>query len=137
MLAENGLLLTLTDEVKEICEVLFIEATATITDGKETIVVKSQAGLDINKKGMDKAQCFGSSGSYARKYALNAMFLIDDTKDSDATNDHKPKKKTKPELTPERFLKAIEAVKSGDFTKEELQTKYNLKEVQINKLNEL
>ena len=61
----------------------------------------------------------------------------DDTKDSDATNDHKPKKKTKPELTPERFLKAIEAVKSGDFTKEELQTKYNLKEVQINKLNEL
>jgi hypothetical protein len=137
LLDEHGLLLTLTDEVKEICEVLFIEATATITDGKETIVVKSQAGLDINKKGMDKAQCFGSSGSYARKYALNAMFLIDDTKDSDATNDHKPKKKAKPELTPERFLKAIEAVKSGDFSPEELKAKYSLKEVQIAKLNEL
>jgi hypothetical protein len=137
LLAENNLLLTLTDEVKEICEILFIEATATITDGKETIVVKSQAGLDINKKGMDKAQCFGSSSSYARKYALNAMFLIDDTADSDATNDHKPKPKAKPELTPERFLKAIEAVQKGDFTAEELKTKYNLKEVQINKLNKI
>ncbi len=137
LLAEQNLLLTLTDEVKEICEILFIEATATITDGKETIVVKSQAGLDINKKGMDKAQCFGSSSSYARKYALNAMFLIDDTADSDATNDHKPKPKAKPELTPERFLKAIEAVQKGDFTAEELKTKYNLKEVQINKLNKI
>jgi hypothetical protein len=137
LLAEHGLLLTLTDEVREVCEIIFIEATATITDGKETITVKSQAGLDINKKGMDKAQCFGSSSSYARKYALNALFLIDDTADSDATNDHKEKPKAKPTLTPERFMKAIEAVKSGDYSPEELKEKYNLKEVQLTKLNEL
>lgn len=49
----------------------------------------------------------------------------------------KPMPKAKPELTPERFLKAIEAVQKGDFTAEELKTKYNLKEVQINKLNKI
>lgn len=86
--AANGLILFLSDETIEIAGELFTEATATITDGSEIISVKAQAGIDINKKGMDKSQTSGSSSSYARKYALNGLFLIDDTKDADATNRH-------------------------------------------------
>ena len=137
LLAEHELLLTLTDEVKELCGVIFTEATATITDGKTSIKVKAQAGLDINKKGMDKAQCFGTSSSYARKYALNALFLIDDTADSDATNDHKEKPKAKPVLNKERFANALEAIKTGDFTIKELEEKYELSETQQAELEKL
>jgi hypothetical protein len=53
-------------------------------DGALEIVTKAQAGIDVARKGMDVAQCFGASSSYARKYALNAMFLIDDSKDADS-----------------------------------------------------
>ena len=103
LLAEQDLLLTLTDEVKEICNTMYVEASATITDGKESITVKAQAGININKKGMDIAQTFGSSSSYARKYALNAMFLIDDTKDAD-TQDNTAQKPapTKPTTAPKQ-----------------------------------
>jgi len=62
--------------------------------GTNSIVSKAQAGIDPNRKGMDIAQCFGASSSYARKYALNGLFLIDDTKDPDSgdnsANDKKP-----------------------------------------------
>ena len=84
----NGLVLNLTDEVKEAAGYMYVEATAMITDGDKMQAVKAQAGIDPNRKGMDIAQSFGSSSSYARKYALNGLFLIDDTKDADATNNH-------------------------------------------------
>lgn len=89
VLAKHGCTLVITDEVKEIGGIVFCESTAIISDGKDEVSVRSQAGIDPNRKGMDIAQCFGSSSSYARKYALNGLFLIDDTKDADATNDHK------------------------------------------------
>ena len=57
-------------------------------DDGENVCVKAQAREDENKKGMDGAQLSGATSSYARKYALNGLFCIDDTKDSDATNDH-------------------------------------------------
>jgi len=87
----NGLVLTLDDEIKEMLGHMYIESTAAITDGQSVISVKAQAGLDPNRKGMDIAQCFGSSSSYARKYALNGLLLTDDTKDADCTNDHSSK----------------------------------------------
>jgi len=112
LLAEQELLLTLTDEVKEICNVMYVEATATITDGKESIIVKAQAGININKKGMDIAQTFGSSSSYARKYALNAMFLIDDTKDADNQDNTvaqptQAPKQQQPQVSDEQAIEAI------------------------------
>ena len=58
---------------------------------------KAQAGIDPNQKGMSLGQCFGASSSYARKYALNGLLLIDDNKDADVTNNHstsKPRKTT-------------------------------------------
>ncbi|QEK13756.1 hypothetical protein FQB35_15635 (plasmid) [Crassaminicella thermophila] len=68
----------------------YIKATATFTDIEkgESIKVDALAREDLNKKGMDLAQITGSVSSYARKYALNGLFCIDDTKDSDATNNH-------------------------------------------------
>lgn len=80
--------LTISDEVREVCGVLFVEAIVFISDGTDSVHTKAQAGIDPNRKGMDIAQSFGSSSSYARKYALNGLFLIDDTKDADSTNTH-------------------------------------------------
>jgi len=87
LLVEHKLALTISDYV-DTTQAPMVSATAKITDGKDTIEVSAQAGIDVNRKGMDIAQSFGSSSSYARKYALNGLFLIDDTKDSDATNTH-------------------------------------------------
>lgn len=66
----------------------YVKATATLSDGKEKIEVTAYAREEETKKGMDGAQITGSASSYARKYALNGLFAIDDTKDPDATNDH-------------------------------------------------
>ena len=88
LLTEHNLTVNLTDETIQLGDLYFVQATAVISDGEKTIHVKAQAGINPNKKGMDIAQSFGASSSYARKYALNGLFLIDDTKDADATNDH-------------------------------------------------
>ena len=94
LLASNGLSMRVTDEVLEVGGMTFINATVIVTDGIDKIYSSAQAGIDPNRKGMDIAQSFGSSSSYARKYALNGMFLIDDTKDADATNTHGQSKPT-------------------------------------------
>jgi hypothetical protein len=88
LLAENELVLTLSDSIHEIFGLVYVESKVRVSYGSEEIIVTAQAGIDPNRKGMDIAQSFGSSSSYARKYALNAMFLIDDTKDADSTNTH-------------------------------------------------
>ena len=84
---EHGLLLTLSDEPELIGSYQYIKATATITDGKSSHSVTAYARESLNKKGMDESQITGTASSYARKYALNGMYLIDDTKDAD-TDEH-------------------------------------------------
>ena len=91
LLAENGLTMTISDEIIGDgfdSSMLIVKAVVTITDGDKSLQVSACAGIDPNRKGMDIAQSFGASSSYARKYALNGAFLIDDTKDADATNTH-------------------------------------------------
>ena len=84
LLQANECYVTLNDDVVEIGGLLMIKATATITNSKGTAIsVVAFAGIDPSKKGMDISQSFGSSASYARKYALNGLFAIDDTKDAD------------------------------------------------------
>ena len=80
--------LTITDRVELVGERYYIIATATLMDAEtgEKISVTSQAREEDSKKGMHAAQVSGAASSYARKYALNGLFAIDDTKDSDATN---------------------------------------------------
>ena len=65
-----------------------IKTTATISDGLEAINATAIVGVDAEQKGMQMPQRFGSASSYGKKYALGNLFLIDDTQDSDATNDH-------------------------------------------------
>jgi len=85
LLLKHSCTLTITDEIKIVGNLVFVEARATISNGTEQASVTAQAGIS-DRKGMDIAQSFGSSSSYARKYALNGLFLIDDTKDPDTTN---------------------------------------------------
>jgi hypothetical protein len=165
LLAKHGCTLTITDEIKEVGGLVYVEAVAIIAhgvrsvynDGSQAIVqdnivcVKAQAGIDPNRKGMDIAQSFGSSSSYARKYALNGLFLIDDTKDADATNEHvkqaqpKPQPVAKPTPKSERiivtdgdelFLKIVKAVSDGKGTIEQAKGKYNISEAVENSLKE-
>lgn len=115
LLAEQGLTMNISDNVIEVAGVPVINAVVTVTDGESEISAMAQAGIDLNRKGMDIAQSFGASSSYARKYALNGMFLIDDTKDADSTNNHsKSKGKI---LTNDIKTKMIEAVANGQAEK--------------------
>ena len=88
LLKETQTVLTISDEVINIGDRFYIKATATLTDTEDgrSISVSALAREDENKKGMDLSQVTGSTSSYARKYALNGLFCIDDTKDSDSTN---------------------------------------------------
>ena len=129
-----GLFLSISDEVIEVGGSLFVESTATITDGEKSFNVKAQAGLDLNRKGMDKAQASGASSSYARKYALGGLFLLDDTKDADATNTHgkapaKAVAKAELKLNSEAYLKAIQAVTNKTVTVAQVESKYTLSKV--------
>lgn len=81
--AKQGVQLTVSDELVLIGERYYIKATAKVTDGSETVEVTAYAREEENKKGMDASQITGTASSYARKYALNGLFCIDDTKDAD------------------------------------------------------
>jgi len=83
-----GYYLTLNDEIVQIGERIYVKATATISNGELTFSCSAFAREEEVKKGMDSAQITGAASSYARKYALNGLFAIDDTKDADATNTH-------------------------------------------------
>jgi len=87
-LLKHGLFLSITDELVNIGDRYYIKASVNITDGIDKYLVDGFAREEENKKGMDASQVTGACSSYARKYALNGMFAIDDTKDSDATNSH-------------------------------------------------
>lgn len=79
----SGLVLTMCDDVVLIGDRFYVKATATLTDGKESISNAAFARESLSKKGMDDSQITGTASSYARKYALNGLFCIDDTKDAD------------------------------------------------------
>ena len=102
LLAEQGLTLTLTDEVLDIGGWHYVQATATVSNGSDSVSCRAYARESETKKGMDASQITGTASSYARKYALNGLFLIDDTKDADATQgapEH-PKQQPKPQQQP-------------------------------------
>jgi hypothetical protein len=83
LLVKNNAQLTVSDEVVIVGDRVYVKATATLTDGKETVSVTAYAREPSEKKGMDSSQITGATSSYARKYALNGLFLIDDSKDAD------------------------------------------------------
>lgn len=88
ILAEQNCVVTLSDDIVLIGERYYVKATATLTNGKgESVSTQAFARETVARKGMDDSQLTGSSSSYARKYALNGLFCIDDTKDADYLND--------------------------------------------------
>lgn len=99
LLKETNTILTITDEVEQLGERFYIKAIATLYDAetnKEIHHCCAMAREQEVKKGMDSAQITGSTSSYARKYALNGLFCIDDVKDPDVTNRHEEEDKEKP-----------------------------------------
>jgi hypothetical protein len=90
LLNKNNCYLTISDEIVEVGGRVYVKATATIHESHKGEVASTSAfarEAEV-KKGMDEAQITGSASSYARKYALNGLLCIDDTKDPDATNTH-------------------------------------------------
>lgn len=141
LLLKYGCTLIIEDEVKEVGGIVFIESTASIQKDMEGRAVTAQAGIDINRKGMDVAQSFGSSSSYARKYALNGLFLIDDTKDPDSTNDHgKGPAVTKTKPTDEQFAYIVRYLNGTDAQRKQAKealVKYELTQEQLDTLDGL
>lgn len=100
LLRDAGITLTITDEIKEIGGRIYVEATCRAEQGDETITTKAYAREPDTKKGMDDSQITGTASSYARKYALNGMFLIDDNKDPDTNEYQRQTKKEQPKQEP-------------------------------------
>ena len=115
-LLELGVTVTVNEELISTDPMPVIQTTATITDGDGKITATSIVGVDLNQKGMQAPQQFGSASSYAKKYALGNLFLIDDTQDSDAVNTHGKAPKAKNTLTSTKdpaFSKARAYLKAG------------------------
>lgn len=114
LLAEFKMVLTLSDEIVQVGERYYIKATVTIldVDSEKDMVISAFARESLDKKGMDECQVTGTASSYARKYALNGLFLLDDTKDADSDEYHnqtsKPDKTDKkPATEPKQTIETI------------------------------
>ena len=101
-------ILTLSDEIVMVGERYYIKATACLQLGSDKLEVTAYAREDLAKKGMDVSQLTGSTSSYARKYALNGLFSIDDTADADSM-DNRQQSQSKPQSKPRDFTKDIAA----------------------------
>ena len=128
-LLKYGVTVTVDEELITEGPTPIIKSTATIHDEKGmTMSTSAIVGVDLMQKGMQTPQQFGSASSYGKKYALGNLFLIDDTQDSDASNDHS---KTLPDLQ-----KAKDYVKSGG-TLDAIKKKYKLTPAQEKELTTL
>jgi len=118
-LVKYNCVLKMHDELKIVGDMPYIEATAKLIDCEEPnmqIESSAQAVIDFTAKGMQHPQRTGSASSYAKKYAIGNLFLLDDTKDSDATNTHDTSGiKSKPKLiaNTQNFIKAAKYIKDG------------------------
>ena len=123
-LLELGVTVTLNENLISSDPMPIIESMATISDGENAIQATALVGVDLLQKGMQTPQQFGSASSYGKKYALGNLFLIDDTHDSDAVNDHKTN------MSPDQVAKAKQFIKSGGKI-DAIKAKYSLtKEVE-------
>ena len=145
ILKEKNLVLVVFDDVVQVSDRVYIKSTAKLSYDQETIEVTAFARESLTKKGMDDSQITGTASSYARKYALNGMFLIDDSKDADSDEFSKQNKSQKnSEQKPKQPKITLEEVKmslndlvkktGGDYT---AISAYLLKHVKADNFNEL
>ena len=118
-LLELGVSVTLNENLIASAPMPIIESMATISDGENSIQATALVGVDLLQKGMQTPQQFGSASSYGKKYALGNLFLIDDTQDSDAVNDHKTN------MSQDQVTKAKQFIKSGGKI-DAIKAKYSL-----------
>ena len=114
-LLELGVSVRINEEIISVDPLPMMQSTATISDGDNAIHATAIVGVDLNQKGMNVPQQFGSASSYAKKYALGNLFLIDDTEDADATNQHgkgvaAKVAAAKPAITSAQIVKAMEFI---------------------------
>lgn len=101
LLLKYGLALKITDNIMEVGEHVFMNSRVTVWDEEGTTAeVEAQAKIDFNKKGMSSEQATGTASSYSRKYALNGLFLIDDTQDVDSMDNSVRQSNAAPKNTP-------------------------------------
>ena len=126
---ELGVYVTINEELVANEHVPVLKTTATLCDGTTHVSASALVGVDLNQKGMQTPQQFGSASSYGKKYALGNLFLIDDTQDSDATNNHGKDKLTD-------ISKAKSYIKSGGKI-DAIKAKYQLTSAQEAELKTL
>lgn len=119
LLAERGLLMTITDSVELIGYRYYIKATVKVTDGTQTYEVSAYARETLERKKMDDAQLTGAASTYARKYALNGMYCIDDAKDADGLP-NEPKVETKQFNANKAYYELKAKAEHGGITVNEL-----------------
>jgi len=138
-LIEQGVTVTINEELIMTDPVPTMKSTATISDGENAIHATALVGVDLNQKGMQTAQQFGAASTYGKKYALGNLLLIDDTEDADAGVKpsgaiDKIKTAAKPAITTDQLAKAIEYVASGGSI-DAIKSKYKLTAGQEKNLN--
>lgn len=140
-LLELGVSVTVNEELIVTEPFPILKSTAIISDGKDSIEAVAIVGIDLDQKGMQMPQKFGSASSYGKKYSLGNLFLIDDTADSDAVNNHgtsntTSEKKSINSVKDEAYAKAAEYIKNGGKI-EAIKQKYELSSSVESKLKAL
>ena len=138
-LTKHNVYITVNEEIISVDPVPMMQSTATISNGKDSITATAIVGVDLNQKGMQTSQQFGAASTYGKKYALGNLFLIDDTEDADATNNHSKTAApvaTKKKITDAQMKKAIEFVSGGGDIKAIL-AKYTMSPTQLTELKKL
>ena len=152
LLAAEGLFQFITDDVEVIGNRHYVKATVTVTDGEVSVSNSALAREDESKKGMDGSQVTGAASSYARKYALNGMWNIDDSKDAD-TNEFREqqarqatqsvKQQAKPqliELSGQTLQAVVQWLSEGlavDHVIQKLESKYSVTQQVAEKIKDL
>lgn len=135
LLKEHNLALLIDDEIVQIGERYYVKVTAKITDGREIVSATAYAREPDTKKGMDESQITGATSSYARKYALNALLCIDDTKDADTMDNSKtPVQQTQETVYNWQTLKA--RATQGGISEDDL-VRYVTETLKVKKPSEL
>ena len=127
-LLELGVSVTVSEQIVSADPFPIMETTATISDGENVITATAIVGVDLDQKGMQMPQKFGSASSYGKKYALGNLFLIDDTQDSDASNTHGKAAKAKNKISSTKdaaYTKAVQYIQGGGKL-DAIKQKYDL-----------
>lgn len=136
LLAENKLSMYITDDVQAVGERVYVKATVKVLDTEtgESVETTALAREALNKKGMDDSQITGTASSYARKYALNGIFLLDDTKDADTDENKKEREARAEKQADDKKTNDVKNMKISKIKQDSLLALCDEKAFDINKI---